>query len=78
MGIRFAGAGSVADNYLVTALTPPVPITATSPFSDNFIQPDSLYLPGSWEQPFGNASISDDTVVSQFDGTRSRGCTACR
>ena len=68
VGIRFAGAGSVADNYLATALTPPVPITATSPFADNFIQPDSLYLPGSWEQPFGNASVSGDAVVSRFDG----------
>jgi hypothetical protein len=68
VGIRFAGAGSVADNYLATALTPPVPTTATSPFTDNFIQPDSLYLPGSWEQPFGNASVSDDAVVSRFDG----------
>jgi hypothetical protein len=68
LGIRFVGAGSVADNYQAIALTPPAATTATSPFGDAFIRPDSPFISSFWDQPFGNVVLSDDTVVSQYDG----------
>lgn len=68
LGIRFVGAGSVADSYQAISLTPPTPVTPTSPFGDAFIQPDGPYISGYWDQPFGNLVVSNDTVVSQYDG----------
>jgi subtilisin family serine protease len=66
LGIRFVGPGAVADNYLAAALTPPIPTTATSPFADAFIQPDSPFLSSYWHQVFGNTAISDNTVLSRI------------
>jgi len=68
VGIRYYGAGCVADNFSATALTPPAPTTVTSPFSDAFVRPDSPYLSSSWAQPFGNLRLEGETVVSQIDG----------
>ena len=67
MGIRFVGPGAVADNYSAIALTPPTPTVTTSPFRDDFIQPNSPFLGSNWVQVYGNTAISDTTVLSRID-----------
>jgi len=68
LGIRFVGPGTIADNYLGSALTPPAPASVTSPFGDGFDRPDSNYVSGNWIQGIGNVAISGETVVSRIPG----------
>ena len=68
VGLRFNGAASVADNFAAAELTPPTPTAVVTPFSDDFIRPDSVYISGNWRQPFGNIRLSGDTLVSQIAG----------
>lgn len=68
LGIRFSGAAGVADNYAAARLTPPTPVVASSPFGDAFIRPDSAYISGYWNQPYGNVRLEGDALMSLIGG----------
>jgi len=67
VGMRITGKGATLDNYVQVALTAPVPVNATLPFTDTFTGADSPFVPASWTRRIGNLATTNNVVVSRFD-----------
>ena len=67
VGIRLTGKGTALDNYVQVALTAPVPVNATLPFTDTFNGADSPFVPGPWTRRIGNLAMTNNVAVSRFN-----------
>jgi hypothetical protein len=67
VGMRLVGKGTALDNYVQVALTAPVPVNATLPFTDTFNGADSPFVPASWTRRIGNLAMTTNVAVSRFN-----------
>jgi len=67
VGMRLTGKGAALDNYVQVALTAPVPVNATLPFSDTFNGDDTPFVPASWTRRIGNIAMTNNVAVSRFN-----------
>ncbi len=67
VGMRLTGKGAALDNYVQVALTAPVPVNATLPFTDTFNGDDTPFVPASWTRRIGNIAMTNNVAVSRFN-----------
>ena len=69
VGLRFVAPGASADNFLATALVPPLTINGELPFTDDFNRPDDTYVSGFWTKTIGNVVLAGNRLASRIEGT---------
>jgi subtilisin family serine protease len=64
VGLRFWGAGSLAESFAASEIAAPEPEPASLPFAENFSMGDGTFVPGTFTESAGDFRIASGRAVS--------------